>query len=218
MNPFTLLKELWRGKDMFRILMNAECAKFELHGKVLDIGSGKSAASYYRFLKFAPNAQVTALDLTPSTQGVHKIIDLEKDVLPYERESADAILLFNVLEHIYNHGFLLSEIGRVVKPGGIVIGAVPFLVGYHADPHDFWRYTSESLKNIFGSRGFKNVKVAVVGRGPFIAGFNQIDFLVPRFFKVLIVPGLLALDYVVRKLYKGNPEKFALGLFFSFTK
>ena len=213
MNTLLYIREIWRGKDLYRILMNTECLNYALKGKIADIGSGPNKASYHRFVKKQPGAEISALDCATSR------IDFEHDRLPYPDAGIDAVMAFNVLEHIFNYSSLLSEIRRVLKPGGRVYGATPFLVGYHPDPKDFWRYTGSALQNIFESNGFKEIQIKILGRGPFIAGYSQIEFLFPRPVKLAVLPGLFLLDWIFYKIRpKTNRQKFALGLFFMLTK
>ena len=208
----TLIREMLAGKDLYRTLMNIECRRFVLEGDVLDLGSGVGRASYHRFFK-NKDARIISLD------GQHDTINFEKDSLPYEKESIDSVLLFNLLEHVYHYTFLLKEIRRVLATGSHVIGAVPFLVGYHADPRDFFRYTSDALQNIFQEAGFKNVEIVILGIGPMSAGYSQIEFLIPRIIKIIILPAVLFFDrFVLSLISKVNREKFALGLFFNVSK
>ena len=207
------IKEIWRCKDLYRIFMNIECSKHALRGKTADIGSGSSRASYHRFFSVEKGVEILALDRQISP------IDFERDRLPYPDTSVDTILVFNVFEHIYNYSALVSEIKRVLRPGGRIYGAVPFLVGFHPDPQDFWRYTSSALKAVFKSSGFNDIEIKILGSGPFTASFFQIEFMAPRILKIIILPLLFLLDFLFLKLKPGiYPEKFALGLFFTFRK
>ena len=208
MNVLTYIKETWRGKDLYRILMNMECGNCVLSGKVLDLGSGLGRASYHRFFQKSKNTEIIALDRLLAT-------DFEKDKLPYGDNSIDVILIFNLLEHIYNYSFLLSEIKRVLKSGGRIIGATPFLVGYHPDPRDYWRYTSEALFKIFEEQNFKEIKIKPIGRGPFAAAYSQAEFMLPRALKLIKLPIVLFFDWLIFKIKPNlNRQKFALGLFF----
>ena len=47
--------------------------------------------------------------------------------LSFEPESLDAILSFDVLEHVPNHTEALAELLRVLRPGGRMLFSVPFL-------------------------------------------------------------------------------------------
>jgi len=217
MNKVKYLREMLRGKDTYRILMNALCEDHTLQGDVLDIGSGVNLASYHRFFKKEPRARIMSLDLMINMIGKNEMkkINLEYDPLPTSDNSVDIALSFNFFEHIYNHTWVMKETNRVLKPGGTLIGAVPFLVGYHADPHDFWRYTHETLQKRFQESGFNNIKITSIGRGPFTAAFFQIEFVLPNILKLIAIPLTVFLDMIIIKIKPNIPEeKFALGLFF----
>lgn len=47
------------------------------------------------------------------------------DKLPFDDNTFDAVLCIAVLEHIFDPLFVLSEISRVTKPGGILVVEVP---------------------------------------------------------------------------------------------
>lgn len=213
------VKEIFRGKDLYRILLNQECATEIIGGKILDIGSGAKPASYHRFLKRKDGSEILFLDLEAGTGENRKKIDLESDPLPFSDNGADTVMLFNVLEHVYNYSSLLREALRVLKSGGRIIGAVPFLVAYHPDPYDFWRYSAETLPRIFSAAGFRDVRVEPFGYGPFSAAYSQIEPFIFRFLKPLALPLFLAADAIVL-FFKPNAGKrrYALGLFFTAIK
>jgi len=54
-----------------------------------------------------------------------EICDLNAEKLPYEDNTFDLVTFTEVIEHIENHRFTLSEIARVLKPGGYVILSTP---------------------------------------------------------------------------------------------
>lgn len=218
MNVFLYIREFLRGKDLYRTLMNNECVQHTINGNILDIGSGRELASYHRFLKYGSDSVVESLDLM-FARDTGKQINLEKDFLSFADASVDTVLLFNVLEHVYNFSHLLGEVKRVLKPGGKVIGAVPFLVAYHPDPHDYWRFTTEALEKIFESAGFINVRIKAMGCGPYGAAFSQIEPTLPRLFKIFCLPVVKFFDFVIIKLRpKMNKDKFCLGFYFTLTK
>ena len=41
---------------------------------------------------------------------------------------------------------VVSEMLRVLKPGGELYCSIPFIFGFHASPHDYQRYTVEGFK------------------------------------------------------------------------
>jgi len=54
--------------------------------------------------------------------STYKVVD---NILPFESESVDAIISFHQLEHINDLDSYLDELLRILKPGGILAGAVP---------------------------------------------------------------------------------------------
>jgi len=68
--------------------------------------------------------------------------------LPFLDETFDLVICEAVLEHVPNPQAIVSEIIRVLRPGGQVYVEVPFLQGFHADPHDYQRYTLPGLRTL----------------------------------------------------------------------
>ena len=83
------------------------------------------------------------------------VADPEVDVLgdacslPFRDESFGLVWLEAALEHLPDPAAAVAEVRRVLKPNGIVYVEVPFMQGYHADPGDFQRYTTEGLWRLF---------------------------------------------------------------------
>lgn len=94
----------------------------------LDVGGGKfdqqKAVRYKRYLgeNYHPQNHIvvdrTALD------GVGLICNLE-DGLPIKDKSVDELICVHVLEHIIDLRFIMKELHRVLKPGGILKIWVP---------------------------------------------------------------------------------------------
>lgn len=79
--------------------------------------------------------------------------------LPLKSNSADGIVIQGVCEHIRRPEIVIKEIHRVLKKGGVVIAEIPFIQGFHADPQDFQRYTTQGLEELFDS--FEKVEIGV---------------------------------------------------------
>lgn len=162
----------------------------ELSGRVLDLGG--DVRSGYRSL-FKGNFEIRTLNLDPKAKPdiVH---DLEKP-LPIDDASYDHVLLINVLEHVYGYRQLLSETVRVVKPGGSVVIVVPFLFPVHPSPHDYWRFTEETLRKLLDEAGLSDVQVEPLGRGVFTARYLLLDRLLPSSLRLL---GFYSFRYAAR--------------------
>ncbi len=141
-----------------------ELEKHELTGRVLDVG-GDSRSGYHALLRGEKKVEV--VNLSRET-GAEHIFDLEEK-FPLPDASYDGVICMNIMEHIYNHEQFLSECRRILKPGGKILLAVPFIMQVHPSPHDYFRYTDETLKKIFADAEFHNVQVTPIGKGPFTA-------------------------------------------------
>jgi len=213
---FQIYGQLLKGKSLLRSLMNYKLKDYELRGEVVDIGGGINP-SYYQYLKIDKNAIIRSVDLVEGDDN-RKIINLEKDPLPFNENSIDQVLLFNILEHIYNYQFLVGEARRILKEGGRAIGFVPFFINVHPDPHDFFRYTKEALELIFKEAKFKDQQIIIIGLGPFSINFNNIIFLFPRIVNIIIFPFYYFLDLIILKIRPRLTERFPLGYLFILTK
>ncbi len=201
------MSSLFRGQSIARILMNEALAHETLRGTVIDIGGGRSP-NYFDFLQRADGVQIETVDASLSG------IDFETDPLPFSDAYADTILLCNVLEHIYEHKFLLLQVHRVLKKEGHLIGFVPFWVGYHPDPHDFFRYTNEALERMLTEVGFKKVIIKRIGRGPILANFNTIVLSVPRIFRPLLFICYASSDWLFVHMRPQSVLRNPLGFLF----
>lgn len=68
------------------------------------------------------------------------VCNLEKGLPFLPDKSVDFIYSFHLLEHLPDLGFFMSEIFRVLKPGGRTIGTVP----HHSNPYYYSDYTHKT--------------------------------------------------------------------------
>lgn len=69
--------------------------------------------------------------------------------LPFADGSLDGVISVAVLEHVKDPFRSAAEISRVLKPGGVLFCAVPFLQPLHGYPHHYYNMTAEGIKNLF---------------------------------------------------------------------
>lgn len=118
-------------------------------GDALDLGAG--TAKYRDIIKAKATSYVT-YDLMP---GPH--IDVVGDLLHtgFESDKFDTIFSTQVFEHIPKPWHAARELYRITKPRGVCVVTAPFLQPYHADPHDYYRYTVEGIRALFEDAGFE---------------------------------------------------------------
>lgn len=190
-------------------------SRITLQGKVLDLG-GDRRSTYRQLLQGSP--EFTLVNLSPESAPdiVH---DLERP-LPIASLTFEGVLVVNVLEHVFNYQQLFSESARVLKPGGKIVVVVPFLFPVHPSPHDYWRFTGETLAKLLIDAGFQDCVVTPLGSGVFSARYVALDRLLPspvRFLSFYTLRYIsLALDVLftvtARALGKKyNPSDYALG-------
>lgn len=104
--------------------------------RILDLGSGMHRRT--------PNVINLEIERTP-------MVDVVGDghCLPFSDGVFDAVISEAVLEHVSNPKQVVEEMYRVLKPGGFVCAAVPFMQGYHASPHDYQRWTTTGFNTLF---------------------------------------------------------------------
>lgn len=132
-------------------------------GTLIDLGAGESPLRdfYTRFVD-----RSWSIDWPTSAHDLD--IDMAADLnagLPLRAGSVDTILLSDVLEHLAEAPDFLVECARALRPGGVMIGNVPFLYWLHEEPHDYYRYTEFGLRHLFGRAGFSSVEIINIGGG-----------------------------------------------------
>ncbi len=198
------LTMIWRetllGKSLGRTLVNAAFSGISLNGSGIDLGAKNGSSSYYRFFNLGKETKILFSDLHSDSPNVLKI-DLEQRI-PVNDGSQDFLILANVLEHLYDYQTCVSECARVLKPGGCLVGCVPFLVQVHPDPDDFFRYTSSSLRRIFSEAGFTKIKIESLAFGSFSAATSLAAPML-RFKPLISLCSVLAvlIDRLAKRLF-----------------
>ena len=64
----------------------------------------------------------------------------------YRPASFDFVIAESVLEHVANPFLAVTQMRRVLRPGGHMLLLLPSTYPYHFGPWDFWRVTPDALK------------------------------------------------------------------------
>ena len=122
-------------------------------GRLLDVGCGRRP--YDDILERVSEKRV-GLDVdrkryeeSPATPDVWG----SAASLPFARETFDTVVSFQVLEHVADPQLVVSEISRVLKPGGRLLLTAPHIWGIHEEPEDYFRYTGFGLSQLSRAAG-----------------------------------------------------------------
>lgn len=158
-------------------------------GKLLEIGTSSIVPIILELVAPRLEVHVTEYDLTKNASGTKTIkmgdnirkvpayrVNLETTPLPVEDETFDYILCSEVIEHMEQDPmFMLSELNRVLKPGGLMLLTTPNIASSRGlsnmlkglDPYFYmqyrlsgsmdrhnYEYTVYSLSKVLQAAGF----------------------------------------------------------------
>jgi SAM-dependent methyltransferase len=164
-----------------------------LRGVVLDAGCG--SRPYEQWVTHGPNhvTKYIGLDIVAGP-AVDIVVDAKKS-WPISDASVDCVISTQVLEHVRDLQITLTEMARVLKPGGNLLLTVPFIYPVHGLPHDYLRFTMNGIQALF-EKDYKILEVVSLGR----AGATIVNLFlcwvensmnanrVTRLFKGLLLP------------------------------
>jgi len=132
---------------------------------IWEVGAGNGNAAIP--LKKAGIASIGIEPLSSGSESLVRngIISYEGTLedLAFPDSCIDAIGIFDVLEHLEQPGTVLTEIRRVLKPGGLLIVSVPanqwLFSDFDISIGHYRRYSRKSLKQLLEKNGFNLNKI-----------------------------------------------------------
>lgn len=99
---------------------------------------------------------LVTLDINPSAGAdiVGDLCDLQEVI---SNSSFDAVVCTEVLEHVTNPFDAVSEIHRILKPGGRLFASSPFDFRIHGPLPDNWRFSEHGWRMLLET--FSNVEI-----------------------------------------------------------
>jgi SAM-dependent methyltransferase len=143
--------------------------------RVLDLGCRSGALTRH----FLEGNSVVGLDVDmnalerAAALGIEPVQANVEETLPFDDGSFDAVVAGELLEHLQFPDALVSEIRRVLRPGGVLAGSVPnafrvqsrlrFLRGKppEDDPTHLRMFSPAALRELLA--GFERVELSFVG-------------------------------------------------------
>jgi SAM-dependent methyltransferase len=123
-------------------------------GRALNAGCGNRDIS--ETLRDFGAKEVVNYDIASEIPGA-VIGPLEK--MPFATAEFDSILCNAVLEHVEAPEPVMREMVRVLRPGGHLVVAIPFLQPFHPCPGDFRRYTKDGMRRLGVENGLEVIAI-----------------------------------------------------------
>lgn len=231
--------KIWQAEYIMHRMIRKEIIYFSnlinktSGGSVLDFGCGK--APYRAYFQSYKGADVDRNNKEPDY-----LIDSETNKISnISDNSIENIISIQVIEHVPNLEAYISEVKRILKPGGHFLVIAPFVYNYHGSD-DYARYS----RNYFERNSiFENFEIVKINGTPndfvefiayncshFFGIFPIIRFFYPVYFIINLLGILLSKTFFVifrmasiaspkfAELYKNSFLLFPLQVLVTFKK
>jgi len=128
---------------------------------VLDAGAGESVHAPFFARQRYCGVDLGIGDAAWNYGKLDVLADLTS--LPFRGATFTACINVVTLEHVKEPGCVLSELARVLAPGGRLLLVAPHEWEVHQAPHDYFRYTRHGLQYLLGKAGFDEYDIRPVG-------------------------------------------------------
>lgn len=160
---------------------------------VLDIGSGIENWSYL----FQKSDIYHTIDLRDNV-GATFVGDLFNYPLKY---NYDLIIATELLEHLLNSKSFFKRAYSLLEDDGILLISFPFFFKIHGDPHDYYRFTLEGIKEL-SKDDFEIIEYRLHG--------NRLQLIWEIFVDIKILYPLKIFNRLIAKMNWTN-ENYPLG-------
>lgn len=166
MKPKSLILRLlylardWRSQAVF------EAARRHCKGAVLDVGG-------WDFYLTAKEEGVTFERWTSLEYSEDRLMQIDDPrvsvvhgdgcAMEFSDASFDTVLNLQVLEHVFEPIKMVSEIGRVLKPGGHAVFLVPATSTMHLAPHYHYNFSRFWIEEVMPRAGLEILELVPLG-------------------------------------------------------
>lgn len=136
-----------------RLLKPYVVSKEWIRGDLLEVGCGEGRGIPWMLPHIASYSAIDkiseAIEVLKGKYPVGKFVAGNLPPLPYEDNSFNAVISFQVIEHIEDDAFFLKEIHRVLRPGGVALVTTPNRpMSLSRNPWHVREYTADELKGL----------------------------------------------------------------------
>jgi SAM-dependent methyltransferase len=150
-----------------------------ISGHILDFGCGSKP--YQDLFSQASSYLGIDLEITGHDHKDSKIdVFYDGKVLPFADGRFDAVVSFEVFEHIFDIRPILKEISRVTRESGYLLISIPFAYPEHEAPYDFARYTSFGIEHLLKEAGYDVIALRKTTSHVLASAQMFITYLRPR--------------------------------------
>ena len=209
--------ETLKGNSLCRILQSWECKKYKLSGKSIEFGG--NFQSNKNFSNILMKSYVDQVLFADKKKKINKTIYFDLEKKNKHIGNFNNIIIFNVLEHVFDINNAFAQLKKILKKNGKLIGSTPFIYRIHYAPSDYNRYTEQFLNKIL-KLNFKHCKLKVLGYGPFTASYALIfDYIkfIPIFTNLLLIITIL-IDLIINLFMRGELKKYYPIAYFFLAK
>lgn len=154
----SLSKEEVKGKDIL------EVGSYDVNGTLRPIIESWGPQSY------------TGVDIMAGP-GVDIVCSSENILRHFGNKKFDIVVSTEMLEHVEPWQDVISNLKNICKPGGLLLLTTRSLgFGYHAYPHDHWRYEKEDMEKIFSDYEIISLEKDAMAPGIFIKARRPENF------------------------------------------
>lgn len=165
LNPEMSIENMDKYLVRYSILNAIKNILPELKGVLLDIGCGEMP--YKKLLTSFPSKvqKYIGMDIENKLyqQSVKPDLFWDGSKVPLDNGTIDCVVATEFFEHVPYPEKIMEEIGRVLKPEGVLFFTVPFIWSLHSIPNDEYRYTPFALERMLKKTGFTNINLKPLG-------------------------------------------------------
>jgi SAM-dependent methyltransferase len=192
----------WLGRGSKRVsrtglyeFLDGELARIPHGARVLSVGAGGEI-----FERVAQVAQQRGFEVIQLDIDADRKPDVVGDICSWVPETPfQAVIAAEVFEHVPEPARALSNIRRLLVPGGRLIATTPFMFPIHDAPNDYYRYTRHGLEHLL--REYREVTIRARSTWPEVFGVLAVRMARERNHRaseLFVVPAVLALTPILR--------------------
>lgn len=137
-------------RGFVRNLLSSDSAP---QGLLLDLGCGRQPIA-----QLLQKRKWRSVSVDIDSKSTANII-ADAKYLPFDQNCFEGILCLEAIEHIYDYDAAISEMARVLKPGGILVIAWPFMYGMHDVPADYNRFSEFAMEQNLKQHGLAIIQL-----------------------------------------------------------